>query len=188
VTRCARRRRPRRGRHRLPGLPPPPRGRAARWRRNDRGHSRRRPARVLCRQRPPLRAPAPPAPGLPRIRRLHPDPPSRVGAGRYRTVREKPAAGPLDWQAVIRLLEPQRAQSRSQKPADVSGLAGWVARLEPGNRNCGLFWAACRIAETGQSDLLGDLAAAAASTGLPGAEIDRTIASAVRTITAVRPH
>jgi len=70
--------------------------------------------------------------------------------------------------------------SRLAGPADVSRLPAWVARLEEGNRNCGLFWAACRAVEAGQACLLDELAAAATTTGLPAREIARTIASARR--------
>ena len=59
-------------------------------------------------------------------------------------------------------------------------LAGWVERLEEGNRNCGLFWAACRAVEAGRPSVLDDLAAAAAKAGLSRREIARTIASARR--------
>jgi hypothetical protein len=55
-----------------------------------------------------------------------------------------------------------------------------VERLAEGNRNNGLFWAACRAIEDGNERGLGQLAAAAARTGLGRQEIDRTIASALR--------
>jgi hypothetical protein len=113
-------------------------------------------------------------------------PPSRVGTRRYRLLRSQLAAGSLDWQAVVRLLEPHPARSCSRQAGELNALIGWVARLEPGNRNCGLFWAACRMVEAGQEQLLGDLAAAAAATGLPISEVNRTIASARRTITGQR--
>jgi len=110
-------------------------------------------------------------------------PPSQVAGKPYQLVRDGEQSGGLDWLAVTALLEPQRGQpirSRAPGPADASRLPAWVARLQEGNRNCGLFWAACRAVETGQADLLGDLAAAAAETGLPDREIARTIASARR--------
>ena len=110
-------------------------------------------------------------------------PPSQVGAKRYRVVRHRDAAGVLDWSAVTGLLQPSAgrpARYRAVRPGDAARLIGWVARLEEGNRNCGLFWAACRLIESGQDHLLGELAAAAAETGLPGREIARTIASARR--------
>jgi hypothetical protein len=100
-------------------------------------------------------------------------------------LRRQDQAGTLAWSAVVGLLEPPCFEESRRLPAwrDLSGLAGWVARLEKGNRNCGLFWAACRIAEAGQDGLFGELAAAAALTGLPDREIAGTIASARRTVT-----
>jgi hypothetical protein len=55
-----------------------------------------------------------------------------------------------------------------------------VERLQEGNRNAGLHWAACRAIESGQPEVLGDIAAAAAKTGLSEREITRTIESARR--------
>ena len=66
-------------------------------------------------------------------------------------------------------------------PVRWPALAAWVERLEEGNRNSGLFWAACRVVEDGRAGRLGDLAEAAKRTGLPRREIARTIASARRT-------
>ena len=89
----------------------------------------------------------------------------------------------MDWRAVTGVLEPDRqlaGRLQAAAPVDVSRLAAWVERLEEGNRNCGLFWAACRAAEAGQTGILDDLAAAAARTGLPDREIARTITSACR--------
>jgi hypothetical protein len=66
------------------------------------------------------------------------------------------------------------------RDGDLRRLAGWVARLGEGNRNDGLFWAACRAAETGRHDLLPGLADAARTAGLGDREITATIASARR--------
>ena len=60
-------------------------------------------------------------------------------------------------------------------------LAAWVERQHEGNRNDGLFWAACRAAEAGDEAILADLAAAARATGLSDPEISKTIDSARRT-------
>jgi hypothetical protein len=64
-------------------------------------------------------------------------------------------------------------------------LSDWVARLAEGNRNAGLFWAACRLAEAGLSEdeTTAALEAAALSTGLEVRETRGTIHSAHRTIT-----
>lgn len=112
-------------------------------------------------------------------------PPSIIGDRRYRVISQSARAGRLSWAAVTELLEP--GASRPIRPrlgatADGVALVAWVERLQTGNRNSGLFWAACRAAEAGQLGLLEELGAAAAKTGLPDREIARTIASALRTV------
>lgn len=113
-------------------------------------------------------------------------PPSRVGERPYELVTTTCGRGGLDWGAVTRLLEPERLQHREQaapeQPTEVSRLAAWVERLQEGNRNDGLFWAACRALEAGQA--LDPLAEAARNTGLTEREIRRTLISAER---ATRP-
>jgi hypothetical protein len=116
-------------------------------------------------------------------------PPSQVGGRPYTVVRHQARAGSLAWAAVTGLLEPQRqAASRpaAARGGDLSHLAAWAGRLREGNRNDGLFWAACRAAEAGDETVLAELAAAAKSAGLTGQEITATIASARRT--AVHPQ
>lgn len=109
-------------------------------------------------------------------------PPSRVGERPYELVRTAPGRGGLDWRAVTGVLEPERQQPRehvaSEQPTEVSRLAAWVERLQEGRRNDGLFWAACRALEAGQT--LGPLAEAARKTGLSEREIRRTLESAER--------
>jgi Bifunctional DNA primase/polymerase, N-terminal len=109
-------------------------------------------------------------------------PPSQVDGRPYYRVRDIEPSGELSWGAVTAVLEPQH--DRSTRQARVSGdpsrLAAWVERLEEGNRNAGLFWAACRAVESGQPNVLEDIAAAAARTGLSEREITRTIDSAQR--------
>ena len=56
-----------------------------------------------------------------------------------------------------------------------------MGQQHEGNRNDGLFWAACRAAEAGDETVLAELATAARSTGLPDREIAATINSARRT-------
>ena len=91
----------------------------------------------------------------------------------------------LDWSAVAAFLEPERQHAplpSTDRPAEVGRLAAWVERLQEGNRNDGLFWAACRAVENGQP--IEALAEAALKTGLEQREIQRTIQSALR---ATRP-
>ena len=71
---------------------------------------------------------------------------------------------------------------------DSERLAAWVAGRGEGERNRGLFWAACRLAENGVSpaDALDALSAAAQSAGLGDREITTTVRSAYRA-THVQP-
>jgi Bifunctional DNA primase/polymerase, N-terminal len=110
-------------------------------------------------------------------------PPSQVGGRSYRVVRHQVQAGGLDWGKVTELLEPQRHAAilpAVVSDGDLSHLAAWVGRQHEGNRNDGLFWAACRAAEAGDETVLAELAAAARSAGLPDREVGATIASARR--------
>ena len=88
------------------------------------------------------------------------------------------------------LLQPRQPRPQPARPpghADTERLAAWVARLPEGNRNAGLFWAACRAAETGRPGALDTLAEAARTAGLPEREIERTLTSARRAAGRERP-
>lgn len=118
-------------------------------------------------------------------------PPSHVGGKPYQVIRHGPAAGGLDWGKVTELLEPHRhpaprTAAEAPQQAGLEHLAVWVERQQQGNRNDGLFWAACRAAEAGDDQALATLAEAARTAGLSGREIAATIASARRTA-APRP-
>ena len=79
----------------------------------------------------------------------------------------------------------ERARARAAKPvADVERLAAWVAARSEGERNRGLFWAACRLAEAGApaAEILAALGPSASRAGLADAEIASTLRSAVRTV------
>jgi hypothetical protein len=117
-------------------------------------------------------------------------PPSQVAGRPYRLIKVQPVTGGLDWDAVTRLLAPQRRSPRpyAERGGGVSHLAEWVARQKEGNRNNALFWAACRAAETGDLSLLGDLANAAISTGLDERSVAKTIASARRAAGLAEPR
>ena len=98
-------------------------------------------------------------------------------------MRELVPFGGLSWSAVTDVLEPQPGRPARQQLAnsdDLGRLVAWVERLEKGNRNSGLFWAACRAVEAGRSDVLDEIAAAAARAGLSEREVTRTIDSARR--------
>jgi hypothetical protein len=119
-------------------------------------------------------------------------PPSRVGGTSYRVIR-RPAGEPssLDWPAVARVLLPEHARDArpsGQRAVDPGRLARWVAGLREGNRDDGLFWAACRVAEAGQLGSLDAIADAARAAGLSDTEVRRTIASAVRTAHLAAEH
>jgi Bifunctional DNA primase/polymerase, N-terminal len=106
-------------------------------------------------------------------------PPSVVGGKPYELLDHRPAAGRLDWAAVRSLLDPPRpAPARRRGDGGTARLAAWVAARPARTRNDGLFWAACRAAESGCDP--GELLGAAMAAGLGEAEARRTIASAAR--------
>ena len=86
------------------------------------------------------------------------------------------------------MLEPARLHQRPERgrcaEQGISGLAAWVAVQAEGNRNAGLFWAACRVLEADPAADLGPLAAAARQARLTGSEITRTLSSARRAVHA----
>ncbi|MDS2172397.1 bifunctional DNA primase/polymerase [Nesterenkonia sp. CL21] len=86
---------------------------------------------------------------------------------------------------------PTPAPRQTGQVRDVSAerLAGWVAGRAEGERNRGLFWAACRLAENGTppADTFAVLAPAAEHAGLTQREVSATIRSAYRT-TEPGPH
>ena len=118
-------------------------------------------------------------------------PPSQVNGKPYQLIKTLDGRGGLDWDAVTRLLAPQRQpQPPETRPAparDLSHLAQWVASQTEGNRNAGLFWAANRALDGDPAADLSALAAAARQAGLDEPEITRTLDSARRT-TQARPH
>lgn len=110
-------------------------------------------------------------------------PPSAVGGKPYEVLDRRHADGRIDWQAARRLLDPPAPQRRPGRDAGAGALAAWVAGLGEGNRNSGLFWAACRLAETdSRSEDPGQLISAAVRAGLPEDEARRTIVSAYRKV------
>jgi hypothetical protein len=78
---------------------------------------------------------------------------------------------------------PGRAQAQGLATSVETGrLARWVSQLQEGERNRGLFWAACRLSEAGfaPATIERTLAPAAQTAGLPAWEITATIGSAAR--------
>jgi Bifunctional DNA primase/polymerase, N-terminal len=111
-------------------------------------------------------------------------PPSQVGGKPYKLISHRDESGGLGWNKVTGLLEPERHTALRPAKAqrgDLSHRAAWMEQQHEGNRNDGLFWAACRAAETGDETVLAELANAARSTGLADREIAATIRSARRT-------
>lgn len=108
-------------------------------------------------------------------------------ACRYELVAIGEHATQVDATALRKFLDPpqpprRRPPSGPTADATPERLAAWVSNRPEGGRNGGLFWAACRMAESGYdfrltSRVLGD---AAASAGLPDNEAIRTIQSAYR--------
>lgn len=122
-------------------------------------------------------------------------PPSRVAqedgsVGRYEVINiatHQPDS--VDAGALRRFLEPPRPP---RPPADLAfvgtrpdRLAAWVASRPEGERNRGLFWASCRMAEAGERfDVAAHvLGGAAQATGLSDREAVTTIQSAYRIAT-----
>ncbi len=95
-------------------------------------------------------------------------------------------AGPVDAARLRDFLDPRPAAparaSGGSMAVDAERLAAWVSGRGEGERNRGLFWAACRLAENGTSpaDALDALGAAAHLAGLSGREITTTVRSAYR--------
>lgn len=105
----------------------------------------------------------------------------------YTVVSDAPRALWPDYlvRAIARL-DRQREKRRAEfaermggvEGSDPSGLANWIASLRPGERNAGLFWAACRA---GESLLPADmLIAAAIGAGLDPIEAIQTVRSGIK--------
>lgn len=101
---------------------------------------------------------------------------------------------PVDAVALRQFLDPPRA-TRPPKEMPHAGarpdrLAAWVAALPEGGRNQGLFWASCRMAESGERfDVVANtLVDAAQRAGLPEHEALTTVRSAYRITTRLSPE
>ncbi|MFT4029655.1 MAG: bifunctional DNA primase/polymerase [Protaetiibacter sp.] len=103
----------------------------------------------------------------------------------YRWEQREPVALPYEVVALLRPPTPAALPSRSGAalPERALHLAHYVEQLGEGNRNAGLFWAACRALEEGQGQgVLDLLEGAAIAAGLDEREAARTVASARRTV------
>lgn len=123
-------------------------------------------------------------------------PPSSVIVGGERSTYQLRHAGrgvgtPIDAARLRVFLDPRTSTLRPSArdaalrgPADVARLAAWVANRQEGERNQGLFWAACRLAEKGVAPTaaLDALTDAAGHAGLEAREIVTTVRSAYRTV------
>lgn len=116
--------------------------------------------------------------------------PTNGSTGQYRVRRMNPGASSvLDSDRLREFLDPRPIPSRTsgrevERSTNVSRLTAWVAARSEGERNRGLFWAACRLAEKSipTPDALEVLAAAASEAGLGEREITTTVRSAYRTV------
>jgi len=98
-------------------------------------------------------------------------------------------AQPVDAGALREFLDPrpQRASWQSRPfrgtlEERTQRIAAWLGGRGEGERNQGLYWASCRLAENGAtlSDAFAALGPVAENIGLPPREIERTIRSAYR--------
>ena len=105
-------------------------------------------------------------------------------------MKHQPVAASFDWQAARNHLSPEPKPSphlslnaqRSlpgERPS-VAHLVAWLEAQQEGNRNAGLFWAASRAVEAGDTATLDQLGRAAEGLGLARREVERTIQSAQR--------
>lgn len=100
---------------------------------------------------------------------------------------------PVDAVALRSFIDPRPPRPALRPDAGMSPeptrLARWVSKLQEGERNSGLFWAACRLSEAGFTPAAVEAALfpAAQTAGLPVWEITATISSASRQAAAVAP-
>lgn len=103
------------------------------------------------------------------------------------------STGPVDATRLRDFLDPRpvlkpwpKRQPMESVKERAERLATWVGERIDGERNLGLFWASCRLAEAGASpaDTVSALGPAAEQIGLAPREIETTIRSAYRVVTA----
>ncbi|RIX34584.1 DNA primase [Corynebacterium falsenii] len=122
-------------------------------------------------------------------------PSSRIIDGQHCVYRLEQVTGdrpqPLDGGRLRRFFDPPPPRTHGPQAqamdngVNVERLAAWVGRLQEGERNHGLFWAACTMAEhhvpPGQT--LDVLTTAGGQAGLSVREVTVTVRSAYRTVT-----
>jgi hypothetical protein len=114
-------------------------------------------------------------------------PPSQVDGRPYVVVSRQASPAAFDWNAAREHLDPQpqakaiEHHQPTRRPGSLDHLARYVADLQPGNRNDGFFWAACRAAEAADRDALDAIAESARAIGLSEREITASLRSAERT-------
>lgn len=100
----------------------------------------------------------------------------------YRWEVREPAPLPHLLRDLLRPLASSQRQSSDGAATHVDALIRFVAGLQPGERNRGTYWAACRAAEVGTLNAItADLITAAVQTGLSEREALRIVESAART-------
>lgn len=111
-------------------------------------------------------------------------PPSSMDVIAYVLHDARDADATVDFARIRRFLDPPRpptSRTHRTTAGGVRGLAAWVARQDVGNRNNGLYWAACQATKDGASpDDLEALMSAACAADLAETEARRTVASAYR--------
>ena len=113
---------------------------------------------------------------------------------RYVTLDQRPRGRPLNWAAIVKLLDPPAPPPASPGRTAIARngddptprLAAHVACQPEGNRNSALFWAAHRAVEANVADYE-PLITAAITAGLPESEARRTVSSA-RAASAQHAH
>lgn len=117
-------------------------------------------------------------------------PPSQVGGRPYAVAQRIGGTGQIDWQACRDVLapQPQRSMPEHQRKAGrgLDHLPGWVSGLPEGNRNDGMFWAACRAVEAGDEQALAAIGNAGLKAGLSEREVIVTLGSARRRVDPTR--
>jgi len=99
---------------------------------------------------------------------------------------------PLDADQLRDFLDPKplvhRQYSTVGRPIAVDRLAAWVARRQEGERNLGVFWAACKMAESDvpAGAALDALTVAGGQAGLTEREVLTTVRSAYRSVHGTR--